>query len=191
MKQLTKTFIAGGVLGLTLFGAAVAGPLEDGMTAYQKGDYAEALRLWRPLANQGNAAAQAGLGVMYTYGRGVPQNDAQAVAWLRKSAAQGNSEGEARLGVMYFNGQGVSQDYAQAHMWLRKGAEQGNSLSQGQLGFLYETYVQAHMWYNLAASDPQDADNTSAQMRDLLAAKMTPAQIAEAQRMAREWVPRR
>jgi uncharacterized protein len=200
MRQPTKTFLAGGVLALALFGPAIAGPLEEGVTAYQNGDYAEALRLWRPLANQGNAIAQAHLGLMYTFGRGVPKNDAEAVAWLRKAAAQGNSEGEGRLGVMYLYGEGVPQDYAQAHMWLRKGAEQGDFVAQDSLGYLYETgkdvpqdYVQAHMWYNLAASDAQDAamSDTASQQRDLVAAKMTPAQIAEAQRMAREWVPRR
>jgi uncharacterized protein len=88
---------------------------------------------------------------------------------------------------------------AQAIAWLHKGAAQGHSLSQDSLGFLYETgkgvpqdYVQAHMWYNLAASDAQDAvmSETASQMRDLVAAKMTPAQIAEAQKMAREWKPR-
>jgi TPR repeat protein len=133
---------------------------------------------------------------MYTDGRGVPQDNARAVAWLRKAAEQGNAEGEGRLVEMYVDGQGVPQDYAQAIAWLRKGAAQGHSLSQDSLGFLYETgkgvpqdYVQAHMWYNLAASDAQDAvmSETASQMRDLVAAKMTPAQIAEAQKMAREW----
>jgi uncharacterized protein len=199
LKEI-RTFLVGGVLALALVGAAVAGPLEDGVTAYQNGDYAEALRLWRPLANQGNATAQAHLGVMYTYGRGVPQNDAQAVAWLSTSAAQGNAWGEGRLGEMYLNGQGVSQDYARAHMLFREGAEHGDSLSQDSLGYLYETgkgvpqdYVLAHMWYNLAASDAQDValSQTASEMRDLVAAKMTPLQIAEAQRMAREWVPKR
>jgi TPR repeat protein len=76
---------------------------------------------------------------MYTYGRGVPQDNARAVAWLRKAAEQGNAEGEGRLGEMYVNGQGVPQDYAQAIAWLRKGAAQGHSLSQDSLGFLYET----------------------------------------------------
>jgi uncharacterized protein len=235
MKQRIKILLVGGLLALARLGASMAGPLEDGLTAYQNGDYTEVLRLWRPLANQGNAIAQAqlgimylngqvvpqdyaqalaylrkaaaqgnadaqsGLGVMYTYGRGVPQDNAQAVAWLRKAAGQGSAEGEGRLGEMYVNGQGVLQDYAQAHMWLRKGAEQGNSLAQNSLGFLYETgkgvpqdFIQAHMWYNLAASDAQDAvgSETSSQMRDLVAAKMTPAQVAEAQRLAREWKPK-
>jgi TPR repeat protein len=235
VKQRVRAVFVGGVLALALVGSATAGPLEEGLIAYQNGDYAEVLRLWRPLANQGNAIAQAqlgimylngqvvpqdygqavawlrkaaaqgnadaqsGLGVMYTFGRGVPQDNTRAVAWLRKAAEQGNAEGEGRLGEMYVNGQGVPQDYVQAHMWLRKGAEQGNNLAQNSLGFLYETgrgvpqdFVQAHMWYNLAASNAQDTlgSETSSQMRDLVAAKMTPAQIAEAQKMAREWGPK-
>ena len=149
--------------------------------------------------SQGNADAQAGLGVMYTYGRGVPQNDAQAVAWLRKAAAQGNAGGEGRLGEMYVKGQGVPQDYAQAHMWLRKGAEQGNSLSQDEPRFSVRDRQRraarlcagAHVVQSGGVCTQDAAIATSAQMRDLVAAKMTPAQIAEAQKMASEWVPKK
>jgi len=70
-------------------GSAVAGPLEDGETAYNRGDYATALRLLRPLADQGNAAAQTKLGLMYENGYGVSQNFAEAVKWYRKAADAG------------------------------------------------------------------------------------------------------
>jgi TPR repeat protein len=84
-------------------------------------------------------------------------------------------------------------------VWWRKAADQGNVLAQVNLGLLYERgrgipqdYERAHMWFNLAASRAEDAEtlNFAVKNRDALAAKMTPAQIAEAQRMAREWVPK-
>ena len=100
---------------------------------------------------------------------------------------------------MYVGGQGVRQDYAQAVVWLRKAAEQGNALGQVNLGTMYDhghgvpqDYVQAHMWYNLGASHAEDAAirEMAVKNRDEVAAKMTPDQIAEAQRMASEWKPK-
>jgi len=68
-------------------GPAVAGPFEDGEAAFSKGDYATALRLWQPLAQQGDARAQNGLGALYQRGLGVPQDLAEAMRWFQKSAA--------------------------------------------------------------------------------------------------------
>jgi len=68
---------------------AVAGPFEDAVAAYNKGDYATALRLWRPLAEQGNADAQSNLGTMYYKGQGLTQDYVQAHMWWNLSAAQG------------------------------------------------------------------------------------------------------
>ena len=129
VKQRIKTFLAGGLLVFGLFGTAMAGPLEDATAAYQRGDYATALQIWRPLAEQGNADAQADLGWMYAQGQGAPQDYAQAVVWLRKAADQGNSFAQNNLGVMYELGQGVPQDYAQAVAWYRKAADQGGFIS--------------------------------------------------------------
>jgi TPR repeat protein len=70
-----------GVLALALFGAVVAGPLEDGEVAYRSGDYAAAMRYWRALADQGNARAQYDIGLMYELGQGAPQDYAQALYW--------------------------------------------------------------------------------------------------------------
>ena len=121
----------------------------------------------------------------------------QAVKWYRKAAEQGKALAQRNLGLMYDNGQGVAQDHAQALKWYRKAAEQWDVGAQNNLGRLYllgqgvpQDYVRAHMWFNLAASGASDASTreNSVNNRDLVAAKMTPAQIAEAQRMASEWV---
>ncbi len=153
------------VLCVCAAGPAVAGPLEDAAAAYWENDYATALRLFRPLADQGNAIAQVGLGSMYERGDGVPQDFVAAVTWYRKAADQGYPIAQRSLGLMYDLGRGVPQDY-----------------------------VQAHKWYNLAASRfaawGKDNFDRAVKDRDGVAVKMTPAQIAEAQKLAREWRPK-
>jgi uncharacterized protein len=111
MKQRIRALFVSSVLALSLFGAAVAG--EDGVAAYQRGDYATAMRLFRPLADSGNARAQYNVGLMYAKGQGVPQDHAQAAAWFHKSADQGYADAQSNLGFMYEYGHGVPQDYAQ------------------------------------------------------------------------------
>jgi TPR repeat protein len=157
-------------------------------------NYPEAVKWYRKAADQGNAGAQANLGVMYDNGRGVPQNYTEAVKWYRKAADQGNAEAQANLGVMYESGQSVPQNYLEAVKWFRKAADQGNAEAQANLGVMYydgrgvaQNYVQAHMWWNLAASG--SASNKAnrakaAKNREIVATKMTPAQIARAQAMA-------
>ena len=163
-------------------------------------DNAKAVGWFRKAAEQGVALAQYFLGVMYDNGEGVSQNYATAVKWYRKAAEQGYAGAQFDLGVMYNNGEGVLQDYAEAARWYRKAVEQGYGRALINLGFMYskgqgvpQDYVQAHMWYNLAASrfPPGENHDQSVKNRDLVAEKMTPAQIAEAQRMAREWLERR
>jgi len=87
--------------------ASQAEQFADGLVAYRRGDYATAQRFWAPLADQGNAEAENGLGVMYAAGLGVPQDYATAVMWYRKAADQEYPSGQSNLGVMYYFGQGV------------------------------------------------------------------------------------
>ena len=175
-------------------GPAVAGPYDDGIEAYAKGDYATAMRLFRPFADQGDANAQNNLGVMYNSGQGVPQDSVTAMSWYRKAADQGHAYAQNNLGVMYANGQGLPQDYAAAMSWYRKAADQGDDAAQFNLGVMYEKgqglpqdYVLAHTWFSLAASG---SNEDAVKQRDTIAKKMMPAQIAEAQKMAAEWKPK-
>ena len=114
------------------------------------------------------------------------------LAVIQRKANQGDASAEYQLGLMYKEGQDLPKDTTEAMKWWRKAAEQGDATAQNSLGFMYdhgrgvpEDYVLAHMWFNLAAA----AAGNSAMARDLVAAKMTPAQIAEAQKLAREWKP--
>jgi TPR repeat protein len=97
-----------------------AGEFDDGLAAYNRGDYKTALALFTKAANKGDAAAQTGLGLMYSYGEGVPQDYNQAMLWFRKAADQGYAKAQYILGAAYNNGQGVPQDYNQAASWFRK-----------------------------------------------------------------------
>jgi TPR repeat protein len=181
------------LLAVGFAGSVAAGPFEDGVAAYQRGDYAMALPLFRKAAEQGFVVAQNNLGFMYANGQGVPQDYAAAVSWYRKAAEQGDATAQFNLGAMHYDGHGVSQDYSAAVSWYRKAAEQGLAKAQGGLGVMYATgkgvpqdYVIAHMWFNLAAAG---GEKISVQLRDALAGHMTPAQISEAQKLAREWKP--
>ncbi len=179
--------------------AAVSGPVEDGAVAFKGGYYATALRLWWPLAEQGNASAQFFVGAMYENGHGVTQDYTEAVKWYRRAAEQGDATAQSFLGAMYHNGKGVATDYAEAVKWYRLAAEQGHAIAQFNLGIMYDIgqgvpqdHVLAHMWLNLAASrsPPGEDYDEALQLRDAVTERMTPAQIAEAQKLAREWKPR-
>ncbi len=99
------------------------------------------------------------------------------------------------LGIMYNNGEGVPQDYVEAMKWARMAAEQSLAQAQNSVGFMYaeglgvrQDYVQAHMWFNLAAAQGTELARTG---RDMVAENMTPADLSEAQRLAREWKPKK
>jgi len=182
------------VLSIVCLALPASADYKVGEDAYNRGDYATALREWRPLAEQGEALAQYNLGLLYRKGRGVPQDDVQARQWYEKAAAQGQAKAQYNLGTLYLNGSGVPKDYQQALRWFRMAADQGEALAQTKIGIMYDDgqgvphdLVQAHKWYNLAATN---GDKPAAELREALAKQMTPAQIAEAQQLAREWKPK-
>jgi TPR repeat protein len=114
-----------------------ADPIEEADIAYRNGDYATALRLIRPLADQGNAISQTFLGAMYANGEGVPQNDGEAAKWYRLAADKRNAAAQNLLGSMYFSGKGVPQNHAEASKWYRLAADKGNAAAQNSLGSMY------------------------------------------------------
>ena len=126
MRNLTATVCLTIALLLGSAGVSWSQDFGKGFWAYQSGDYATALREWRPLAKQGDAVAQLNLGNMYRKGQGVPQNDKTAVRWYRLAAEQGNADAQTNLGVMYGMGTGVIRDDVYAHMWFNIAASSGN-----------------------------------------------------------------
>ncbi len=119
-----------------------------------------------------------------------------AVSWYRKAADQGNAYAQYTLGGMYDRGEGVEKDAVQAVSWYRKAADQGNAYAQYNLGRMYDSgegvtpnAIAAYMWTSLALAvtkSHQMQARVSAAL-DRVASRMTPAQIAEAQKAASEW----
>ena len=146
------------VLSLVCLVVPAWADFQAGMDARNRGDFAKALREWRPLAEQGDARAQFYLGLLYENGDGAPRDYVKAREWYEKSAAQGEANAQFYLGLLSAFGQGGPLDLAQAHMW-----------------------------YSLAAGNGHVGATV---YRNDLAKQMTPPQIAEAQKRAREWKPK-
>jgi TPR repeat protein len=138
--------------------------MQEGWAAYDRHDYAEAMRWYRKAADQGNAAAQTNIGYLYYRGWGVAQDYAEAMRWYRKAADQGNATAQNNIGELYYFGHGVPTDFSQAMIWYRKAADQGNAAAQYNVGYLYDKGLgvtrdpaQARIWMQKAAAGG-DAD---------------------------------
>jgi TPR repeat protein len=159
---LWRASLAAVLMQVLIVAAASAGPYEDAQQAYDKRDYASALRLYRRLAQRGNPKAQEALGGMYSRGEGVAQDKVEALVWFnmadaertglraynkgdyptalrifRPLAKRGQVLAEYVIGLMYANGQGLPQDYHKTMQWHRKAAEQGEAKAQFSVGILY------------------------------------------------------
>lgn len=162
--------------------------LQDGLEAYNSGNYLYAFDEFRALALNGDAAAQYRLGVMYAKGQGVPQDDKQAAAWYLKAAAQDDTRAQFAIAEMYSQGQGVPQNDKQAASWYLKAAEHGYPKAQYIIGLMYakganmpQDFVQAYKWLSLAG-------DIAARNMEWVEEKMTPEQIKKAQILAQEWL---
>ncbi|MBY0249094.1 MAG: sel1 repeat family protein [Nitrospiraceae bacterium] len=111
--------------------------LEEGLFAFEKGEYDVAFGKLNPLAEAGVAMAQNIVGRMYLRGQGVPLDYNQALLLFRKAASLGLPNAQNNLGVMYAAGQGVQQDYKQAIFWFREAANQGYALAMNGLADMY------------------------------------------------------
>jgi len=120
---------------------------------------------------------------------------ATAFKLLRSLANKGDVRTQSMLGSMYLKGQGVAQNNVEAARWYRKAADQGDVKAQNNLGVIYyggqgvpEDHVQAYKWFAIVAST---GNEQAGENRDIVAKRMTPAQIAKAQKFAREWKPKK
>jgi TPR repeat protein len=150
-------------------GAAAAQSLEEQMRAaagaYEQKDFAAAVGIWRPLAAAGNAEAQTLLGALYWSGEGVPRDHAEAVKWYLRAAEKGYARAQNDIGFMYGFGEGVPpRDDVQAYKWLTLAIERYTAKNRDRL--------------DQAVKD-----------RATLANRMSPAQIANAERLVRQWKP--
>ncbi len=175
-------------------------------TMYEDGhglrlDLAEAAKWYRLAAEQGLANAQFILGVFYENAKGVPRDFIEATKWYQRAADVGLDVAQYNLGVMYDRGRGVPQAYAEAAKWYSMAADQGQPEAQFNLGLMYDKAqgvaqddIQAHKWLNLASSRFPASEKkkiaAAIKNRDRVAARMSAAQVAEAQRRAILWTPK-
>jgi hypothetical protein len=122
---------------------------------------------------------------MYDNGQGVTQDYQKAFKWISLPAEKGDAKAQFFLGCMYEDGQGVTQNYTEAIKWYTLAAEQNEPMAQTNLGHLYANektgkldYVQAHKWFNIFG----------AKEKENIEKLMSPNQITEAQKLAREWI---
>ena len=126
---------------------------------------------------------------------------ARPVVWLKKAAAQDDPDAESLLGAMYADGSGIPKDDGQAFALLSKAADHGDGEAQARLGGMYgmgrgapRDYVQAHLWLSLAAERLPASEagkrTLAAQARDMISVAMAPDELAQAQRLERDWKPK-
>jgi uncharacterized protein len=162
MGRLLLSFLLSALAVVAVAQADAAPALRQGVAAMARQDYAAAVAILSPLAQNGNPAAQAYLGYLYAIGRGVPQDYTQAALWYRRAAEQGHSGAQYELGLLYDKGQGVPQNVIQAEKWL----------------------------ILAAAAAPKAAADDHVRMRDAVRTKMTTGELAQARMEALAWRPR-
>lgn len=188
-RVAARAALAGLLLATSVAIAAADGAA--GIAAYERGNFATALKEFAPLAEQDNAGAQTMLGIMYLQGQGVAQDLALAARWLRAAAAQGNAQAQYRLALMHLAGDGVTQDPTTAAGLLRAAAEQG--LPQAQVNLAAMLYQgigvtrDLRLSYLYAALAARQGDAEGVGLVDLLADEMTPPDLAAAQAMVAQW----
>jgi TPR repeat protein len=156
------------VLFVSFTATAVAGPFEDAQETFNRGSESAAFELLLPLAEHGDVRAQELLGYMYFVGRGVHRDSAEAAKWYLAAANQGSYEAQREIGLLYMDGNGVPQDYIEAYKWC--------TIALAQQKKPEGLEILNPFWF--------------IQTLNKFSAKMTPAQIAEAQKLAREWKPK-
>ena len=191
MKNLLTPILL--ALALTMSTPVVAQTFDQAVAAYNNGDYQNAFIDFKKLAEQGNAEAQTWLGMMYSKGKGIPEDDQEAVDWYRKAAEQGDAEAQYNLGVMYGEGTGVSENDRLAATWYRKAANQGIAEAQYNLGVMYangtglpKDELRAYFWWLLASAQGYAS---AIHYRDEVEKGLTPQQRASAQNQASNWKP--
>ena len=163
MRTLTIVLLGVQLTVLALGPAAAAPTLRQGVAAMAHQNYAAAVAILSPLAQNGDPAAQTYMGYLYAMGRGVPQDYSQAAIWYRRAAEQGHSGAQYELGLLYDKGQGVPVNIIQAEKWL----------------------------ILATAASPKVAVDDRARMRDAVRTKMTLGELAQARMEALAWQPRR
>jgi TPR repeat protein len=161
-------------------------------------DTTQALEWIRRAAAQGYAPAEFQMGQSYDFGFGVKQDDRAALDWYRKAAEHGSAAGQRLVADFYRKGRTVSADAREAVRWYRRGADGDDLRAQYELGQMHfegtgvtRDYGSAYVWYSLAAGQTPLLDNRKGllELRNIAAARMTPAEVARAAKRVAAWKP--
>jgi TPR repeat protein len=188
--EMRVAILAGCLLAVVLTMPARA-DFDQGMKAYDRGDYQTAFRELRGPAQQGNVVAQARLGALYLSGQGVKQDYNAAMRWLKMAAEESEPSAQTNIGVIYYEGDGVDRDFKEAARWFQMAADQGYVDAQARLATLYEygfgmpkDYAKAYFWFALAA---KGGNKEAVQARDSVSRVMRPSDVAATQKLVDEW----
>lgn len=151
---------------------------------------AEGVALMRERAVKGDPDHQYRFATIHIAGAGVPEDPTEAVKWLRLAANQGHTKAQSTLGRLYLSGQGMPQDYSEALKWNKLAAAQGDAGALLRLGVMHglgkgvpKDFSRAYMWVSLAAAR---GESEAMNPRDSLAEELSPKQLTQAQKMARD-----
>jgi len=178
-------------LSLDALAHAAQPSFAHGLDAYDRGQYAEALRAFEPLARSGDARAQYRLGLMYAMGLGTARNYELGISWLGKSAAKGNASAQNDLGTLYDEGRGIPRDSARAARLFHDAAIRGHAAAQLNLAQLYDEgrgvdrdRLRAFAWANCAS---ELGELHAQRVIDSIAKDLGPGDIAAAERLAEQY----
>lgn len=193
MKVMTSFFASLLLISTAFFSVAEEQNLfEEGIVAYEAGDYEKAKDLLIILAEQGHSGSQVIIATMYDTGKGVKKDIDTAIRWYIQASNNGNASAAYTVAHKYRYGDGVIQDYEQALKYYTIASSKKNVPSMVALASMYEfrlgvnqDYIKAHMWYNIAASK---GSALGKDLRNMISKQMTNEQISLAQKLARECV---
>jgi TPR repeat protein len=190
MHRLIRTCASAFLLLAAGAAYAATADFQEGVAAFDRGDYAEALKRLEPIAAAGDADAQFRVAQMLRYGWGTTADAAAAGVWMRRAAEAGLPDAQAELGRMLRDGNGMKANPAEALTWLKRAAERGSGVAQLNLGRMYRNGVgttrdraQAYKWFTLAA---QNGFMDGIASRNVMAESMTPEEIAAGERLVKE-----
>ena len=162
-------------------------------------NFEEALKWYRKAALTGYPDAAFNLGVAYSEGKGVQTDKSQALHWYQLAADSGYAPAQVILGNIYFRGDGIAADEKSGANWYLKAAEQDDVVAEFMIANLYvtgqgvsEDLVQAYKWLSIAeGANHPDAKKTAEERKNLIVDRLSPAQISEAEKQAKEWIAKR
>lgn len=194
VRVLVVALCAFALLGLASCSRGKKGDFAAGLAAYETGNYALALKEFKPLAEGGNAEAQFKLAEIHMKAQGVALNGEEFLKWCRKAAERGHAEAQFTLGMHYARGGLVRENHAEAKNWFLKAADQGHAESLGYLALLLDSGngvkrdpVAAHALYTLHARKTEAEGKRTLISGERLSAQLTPGQMEDGRALAERW----